>query len=237
MLAQFDSVQNTTKCRRAFNKLVSDLATSTLNKYSRITPWNSQCEKKFFFKASEYSPYQSFYIIGAQHVYAQHHPRNVLLHASLCSRGARELRLISGSARPGATALVGLWMYSKGLGGVSGWLGGRRVPSRVHLADVLVERAAVHEVFAAEGALKASNRAVRLAVVVESSDECVLLVAHLALVAAPVGPVPVHVALQRLLVEEAPATHGASGCRLAWPLWRACCRTCEGPHTSFHAHR
>lgn len=80
--------------------------------------------------------------------------------------------------------------------------------------NVLVERAAVHKMLSAKVASKARDGAVRLAVVIESRDKGVCLVAHLALIRPPVGPVAVHVALQRLLVEEAPAADAARRLRL-----------------------
>lgn len=81
---------------------------------------------------------------------------------------------------------------------------------RVEAGNVLVQGPAVHEVFAADVAPEAGHRAVlHLSVVVQSRDAGVRLVAQLALVRPAHRPVRVHVALQRLLVEEAPAAHVA----------------------------
>lgn len=72
--------------------------------------------------------------------------------------------------------------------------------------DVLVQGVAIHKVFTAKVAPEAGHRAVlHLAVVVQSRDAGVRLVAQLALVRPAYRLVRVHVALQRLLVEEAPA--------------------------------
>lgn len=83
-------------------------------------------------------------------------------------------------------------------------LSGSTRHSSMQLTKMLVQGAAVHEVFTTKVASKACNRAMCFAMVVESRHKGIRLVAHFTLIQPAHWSVPVHVALQSLLIKEAP---------------------------------